>query len=343
MRVAILCGGLSNERDVSLSSADCIARALRDRGFEVAVLDLFFGYSGDRPTAESIFTTKHDSETHSVKAEAPDILALGAKGQGLRIGKNVIEICRMADIVFLALHGDDGENGKLQALLDIYSIKYTGSGYIGSALAMNKGLSKQIFSANGIPTPPSFVVNKEQGAALPPWYPCVVKPCSGGSSVGTSIVKSPDEYKSAIATAFKYENSVLVEKFISGREFTVGVLGGKAMPTIEIVVKSGWYDYENKYRPNATEEICPAPLGKEDNERLSRLGEKVYEVLMQEVYSRADFIMDADDGEFYCLEANSLPGMTPMSLVPEMARNMGMSFGELCEKIIMLSMERYEK
>lgn len=343
MRVAILCGGLSNERDVSLSSADCIARALRDRGFEVAVLDLFFGYSGDSPTAESIFTTKHDSEVHSVKAEAPDVSALGAKGQGLRIGKNVIEICRMADIVFLALHGDDGENGKLQALLDIYGIKYTGSGYIGSALAMNKGLSKQIFSANGIPTPQSFIVYKEQETALPPWYPCVVKPCSGGSSVGTSIVKSPDDYKSAIATAFKYENSVLVEKFISGREFTVGVLGGKAMPTIEIVVKSGWYDYENKYRPNATEEICPAPLGKEDNERLSKLGEKVYEVLMQEVYSRADFIMDADDGEFYCLEANSLPGMTPTSLVPEMARNMGMSFGELCEKIIMLSMERYEK
>lgn len=343
MRVAILCGGLSNERDVSLSSADCIARALRDRGFEVAVLDLFFGYSGDSPTAESIFTTKHDSEVHSVKAEAPDVSALGAKGQGLRIGKNVIEICRMADIVFLALHGDDGENGKLQALLDIYGIKYTGSGYIGSALAMNKGLSKQIFSANGIPTPQSFIVYKEQETALPPWYPCVVKPRSGGSSVGTSIVKSPDEYKSAIATAFKYENSVLVEKFISGREFTVGVLGGKTMPTIEIVVKSGWYDYENKYRPNATEEICPAPLGKEDNERLSKLGEKVYEVLMQEVYSRADFIMDADDGEFYCLEANSLPGMTPTSLVPEMARNMGISFGELCEKIIMLSMERYEK
>lgn len=343
MRVALLCGGLSNERDVSLSSADCIARALRDRGFEVAVVDLFFGYSGSCPITESIFTTQNDNAAYSVKAEIPDISDLIPEGQGNRIGENVIEICRMADIVFLALHGDDGENGKLQAMLDIYGIKYTGSGYIGSALAMDKSLSKQLFAANGIPTPPSFTVNKARETDSPPWYPCVVKPCSGGSSVGTSIVNSPDEYKSAISTALRYESCVLVEKFISGREFTVGVLGGKAMPTIEIVVKSGWYDYENKYRPDAAEEICPAPLSKADNDRLSKLGEKVYKVLMQEVYSRADFIMDADDGQLYCLEANSLPGMTPTSLVPEMARNMGMSFGELCEKIIMLSMEKYEK
>lgn len=343
MRVVVLCGGLSNERDVSLSSGSCVAEALRQRGHEVALVDLFFGCLGDDCDNNEVFTTKHDTAAYSVKEEIPDVSAMRGDGQTLRIGENVIEICRMADIVFLALHGDDGENGKLQAMFDIYGIKYTGSGYLGSALAMDKSLSKQLFAANGIPTPPSYVVNKAQDIELPPWYPCVVKPCSGGSSVGTSIVKNLEEYKRATDIAFRYENSVLVEKFISGREFTVGILGGKAMPTIEIVVKSGWYDYGNKYRPNATEEICPAPLSKADNDRLSALGEKVYEILMQEVYSRADFIMDADDGEFYCLEANSLPGMTPTSLVPEMARKTGMSFGELCEKIIMLSMERYEK
>ena len=173
--------------------------------------------------------------------------------------------------------------------------------------------------------------------------PMGVKPCSGGSSVGTSIVRTQEEFSAALEFAFKYEDDVLVEKYIKGRELTVGVMDGKAMPSIEIVLKNGWYDYKNKYQAGFAEEICPAPISAEDEERLGRLAERVSKALMVDVYCRADFIMDDDDGEIYCLEANTLPGMTPTSLVPQMAAEQGMSYGELCEKIITLSMRKYDK
>lgn len=245
--------------------------------------------------------------------------------------------------MFLALHGEDGEDGKIQATLDMYGVKYTGSGYLGSALAMNKELSKTLFNAAGIPTAPAITLRKGEGIQASPWIPCVVKPCSGGSSVGTSIVRTQEEFSAALEFAFKYEDDVLVEKYIKGRELTVGVMDGKAMPSIEIVLKNGWYDYKNKYQAGFAEEICPAPISAEDEERLGRLAERVSKALMVDVYCRADFIMDDDDGEIYCLEANTLPGMTPTSLVPQMAAEQGMSYGELCEKIITLSMRKYDK
>ncbi len=342
MKIAVVCGGLSNERDVSITSGSCVARALREKGHKVVLLDLYYGYTGEYSDPAELFERVQEDLRYSVREETPDIEKMLAEGDGSRIGKNVIEICKAADISFLALHGEDGENGKLQATFDMFGIKYTGSSYLGSAIAMNKELSKIMFRHCGIPTPAGIVLEKGRDSYEDVGFPCVVKPCSGGSSVGTSIVHSRDEYDEALKFAFRYEAHVLVEKYVKGRELTVGVMGGKAMPVIEIIPKTGWYDYKNKYQAGLTEELCPAPLSREDTARVQRLAEKVAEALMLDVYFRADFLMDETDGELYCLEANSLPGMTPTSLVPQMGAELGMDFGEVCEKIIAVSMEKYK-
>ncbi|MDO4815451.1 MAG: D-alanine--D-alanine ligase [Bacillota bacterium] len=342
MKIAVICGGLSSERDVSITSGTGVARALRAKGHKVVLVDLYYGYKGEYNDPAELFEMEQEDVKYSVSVETPDIEKILADGDGTRIGKNVIEICRAADICFLALHGEDGENGKLQATLDMYGIKYTGSGYLGSALAMNKELSKIQFRANGIPTPPGIIVEKGKVPYADVGFPCVVKPCSGGSSVGTSMVQCREEYDAALELAFKFESHVVVEKFVKGRELTVGVMDGKAMPVIEIIPKNGWYDYKNKYQAGLTEEICPAPISAEDTERVQRLAERVGKALMVDVYYRADFLMDNTDGELYCLEANTLPGMTPTSLVPQMAAEQGIDFGGICEKIIAVSMEKYK-
>lgn len=342
MKIAVVCGGLSNERDVSITSGSCVARALREKGHKVVLLDLYYGYSGKYMDPAELFEREQEELRYSVREETPDIEKMIADGDGSRIGKNVIEICRAADISFLALHGEDGENGKVQATFDMFGIRYTGSGYLGSALAMNKELSKVLFRHSGIPTPAGIVLEKGAESYEDVGFPCVVKPCSGGSSVGTSIVYSRDEYDAALEFAFRFEARVLVERYIKGRELTVGVMDGRAMPVIEIIPKSGWYDYKNKYQAGLTEELCPAPLSPEDTDRVQRLAERVAEALMIDVYCRADFLMDESDGQLYCLEANTLPGMTPTSLVPQMGAAQGMDFGEVCEKIIAVSMEKYK-
>lgn len=342
MKIAVVCGGLSNERDVSITSGSCVARALREKGHKVVLLDLYYGYSGKYMDPAELFEIEQEDLRYSVREETPDIEKMIADGDGSRIGKNVIEICRAADISFLALHGEDGENGKVQATFDMFGIRYTGSGYLGSALAMNKELSKVLFRHSGIPTPAGIVLEKGAESYEDVGFPCVVKPCSGGSSVGTSIVYSRDEYDAALEFAFRFEARVLVERYVKGRELTVGVVDGRAMPVIEIIPKSGWYDYKNKYQAGLTEELCPAPLSPEDTDRVQRLAERVAEALMIDVYCRADFLMDESDGQLYCLEANTLPGMTPTSLVPQMGAAQGMDFGEVCEKIIAVSMEKYK-
>ena len=342
MKIAVVCGGLSNERDVSITSGSCVARALREKGHKVVLLDLYYGYSGKYMDPAELFEREQEDLRYSVREETPDIEKMIADGDGSRIGKNVIEICRAADISFLALHGEDGENGKVQATFDMFGIRYTGSGYLGSALAMNKELSKVLFRHSGIPTPAGIVLEKGAESYEDVGFPCVVKPCSGGSSVGTSIVYSRDEYDAALEFAFRFEARVLVERYVKGRELTVGVMDGRAMPVIEIIPKSGWYDYKNKYQAGLTEELCPAPLSPEDTDRVQRLAERVAEALMIDVYCRADFLMDESDGQLYCLEENTLPGMAPTSLVPQMGAAQGMDFGEVCEKIIAVSMEKYK-
>ena len=340
MRIAVLCGGLSNERDVSLSSGRGIAGALREKGHKVALLDLFLGWTESYEAVEDVFTAEDRDSAFSVAEDAPDLDAVRAMrpGQG-PVGPNVLDICKAADIVFLALHGEEGENGKLQAYFDINGVRYTGSGYLGSALAMDKALSKTVLRAAGVPMADGITVCKGQPAPEPS-FPCVVKPCSGGSSVGTTIVRGPEEYGAALELAFRYEDRVLAEDFIAGRELTVGVLDGKAMPVTEIIPKSGFYDYKNKYQPGMTDEPCPAPITADQTAAIQRLAEKVYETLRLQAYGRVDFIMGRD-GVFYCLEANTLPGMTPTSLIPRMGRAMGMDYGTLCQALIDASMKKY--
>lgn len=343
MKIAVLCGGMSRERDVSISTGTCVARALRERGHEVALVDLFLGDPQGAEDPESAFSKENTVNVFSVGEDAPDLEAIKAQRGGKElIGPGVIDICRSADIAFLALHGAEGENGKLQAYLDLCGIPYTGSGYMGSALAMNKELTKSMFAVNGIAAPPG--VTLKQGESVPEeiGFPCVVKPCSGGSSVGTNIVEDPGDLPAALDQAFSCDDAVIVEKYIRGRELTVGVIEGRAMPVIEIIPKTGFYDYRNKYQAGLTEEICPAPLTPEETERVQRLAEKVFDALKLDAYARADFLMDRDTGALYCLEANSLPGMTPTSLIPQMAQAEGMSYGELCEKIIEVSLRKYQ-
>ncbi len=345
MKIAVLCGGISNERDVSLSTGSGVAKALRERGHQVVLMDLYFGCEEPYSDPKELYERRQKNETYRIYEEAPDLAAVKARrkqGNDSLMGDNVIEVCRAADITFLALHGDEGENGKLQAALDIAGVKYTGSGYLGSAIAMNKALSKMLFRENGVPTAPSVTLEKGKKPYKSVGFPCVVKPCSGGSSVGTSIVYSQAEYDAALETAFRYEREVIVEKYIKGRELQVGVLNGKAMPVIEIIPKQGFYDYKTKYQAGLAEEICPAPISAEDTDRIQRLAEQVNKALMIDAYCRIDFIMADDDKTIYCLEANTLPGMTPTSLIPQMAAAEGMDFGTLCEKIIEVSLEKYQ-
>lgn len=343
MKIAVVCGGMSRERDVSISTGTCVARALRERGHEVALVDLFLGDPQGAADPDSVFSAEDKVSIFSVGEDAPDLEAVRRQRGGRElIGPGVIDICRAADIAFLALHGAEGENGKLQALLDMYGIRYTGSGYIGSALAMSKELTKSMFKVSGIAAPPGVTLKRGDTVPADVGFPCVVKPCSGGSSVGTSIVTDPLSLTDALEQAFSCDDAVIVERYIKGRELTVGVIEGRAMPVIEIIPKTGFYDYRNKYQAGLTEEICPAPLSGEDTQRVQRLAERVFAALKLDAYARADFLMAEDDGTLYCLEANSLPGMTPTSLIPQMAQAEGMSYGELCEKIIEVSLRKYQ-
>ena len=344
MNIVVLCGGLSNERDVSLSTGAGAAKALRAQGHSVVLIDLYLGYTAEFTSPAEVFARSEALEIRSIGEDAPDLDAVRAmRGDSdCIIGPNVLTLCRAADIVFLALHGEEGENGKLQATLDIHGVRYTGSGYLGSALAMNKGLTKSLLRDAGLATPGGITLTRGETPYANVGFPCVVKPCSGGSSVGTSVVNSEAEYAAALELAFRYEEKVLVETFVKGRELTVGVMDGKAMPVIEIIPKSGFYDYKNKYQAGATDEICPAQIGEAATEKVQRLAELVTAALKIDAYCRVDFLWDTETDKMYCLEANTLPGMTPTSLIPQMAAEEGMSYGELCERIIEVSLKKYE-
>ena len=342
MNIVVLCGGLSPERDVSITSGTDAAAALRNRGHNAVLIDLFFGYPHTYDNPEDIFSLSYEDNIAHVGEEAPDLEAVKrSRGEGhhSRMGDNVIDICRAADIVFMALHGTDGEDGKVQATFDMSGIKYTGTGHLGSAIAMNKGVAKQLFRQNGIPTPDSITVNKNDTHFKNIGFPCVVKPQSGGSSVGTSIIFAEDDYLPALKLAFAYDDDVTVEKYIKGREFSVGVISGKALPVIEICPKEGFFDYKNKYQ-GLTEEICPADLPAGITEKLQRAAEQVFKALLCDVYARIDFILD-ESNEIWCLEGNTLPGMTPNSLLPQEAAAAGISYKDLCELIIAESFKKY--
>ena len=341
MNIVVLMGGLSPERDVSLTSGSLIANALIRKGHRVCLLDVYLGMQLSQKGMEECFVTE-PYPAYSVSEQVPDLEALkAASGNGeAKIGANVIELCKYADVVFMALHGDMGENGQLQATLDAFGIRYTGSGYVGSLLAMDKDLSKKILVGAGVPTPEWIMVDPAQGISEAAFarigYPCVVKPCSGGSSVGVSMVENAAELADAMAAAAKYERYVLVEKRIVGRELTVGILAGEVLPAIEIIPKQGFYDYTNKYQGGMTEEICPAQIDEDTRVLVGELTRRAFEALRLGGYARFDWMLDANGG-LWCLEANTLPGMTPTSLLPQMAAEIGLDYDSLCERLVQLA------
>ncbi|MGN1051671.1 MAG: D-alanine--D-alanine ligase [Acutalibacteraceae bacterium] len=349
MNIAVLAGGISSERDVSISSGKKVYDALVQKGHNVVLLDVFMGIEDDEIDIEKLFLQNFSfTKSLSIKEEVPNIEEIKNsrkdKSDNL-LGKNIPEICRKADITFLALHGGMGENGQIQATLDVLGIKYTGAPYLGSAIAMNKGVTKSILLYNKIGTPYGEIFTKadEENNNISKWdkFPCVVKPCSGGSSVGVSLVETKNEFLCAMKEAFKWENEVLVEQYVKGREFSVGVIGGKALPIIEIIPKEGFYDYVNKYQSGKTVEVCPAHLSEELTKKIQNEAERAYKALLLEAYARIDFLLDENENT-YCLEANTLPGMTPISLLPQEAKAEGIDFPRLCEKIIEVSLDKYK-
>lgn len=330
MKIVVLAGGMSPERDVSLSSGALIATALMERGHFVALADVYKPINTAAP--DKMFRSKGRYEYH-VPASEPDLDRLKKDfGEGERlIGRGIIELCEKADAVFLALHGGMGEDGRIEALLESCGIKHSGSDYASCHLAMDKALTKAIFESNGIPTPKWNLYRGEDISEIP--TPCVVKPCGCGSSVGVTIVETPRGLEKAISLAKSYGAKVMIEEKITGREFSVGILGGKALPAIEIIPKTGFYDYKNKYQAGATKEICPAELTANQAKEMQDIALRAHNALGLGMYSRLDFLMDGD-GNFFCLEANALPGMTPSSLLPQEAAAAGIDYGTLCEMII---------
>lgn len=341
MKVLVLAGGLSPERDVSLSTGTQVCNALRRIGHQALLLDLFYGIDPLPADINAAFSDKSQLPPYIIGHSNPDLKAVRASrpdsGYGA-IGKGVIELCRAADIVFLALHGEPGECGMVQAMFDMMEIRYTGAGYFASALAMDKAVSKELFIRAGIPTPEYALLRK--GAGIDYSFPCIVKPCSNGSSIGVKKAFSQAELDEAVTEAFRYEDTILVERFHAGREFTCGVLGREILPPAEVIPKGDFYDYEHKYQSGLITEICPAKISENMCARLRELSIRAFDALCLSGYARMDFIYDESVGDFYCLEANTLPGLTPTSHLPQMAKAVGMEYEALCMKIIDLALSK---
>lgn len=347
MNIVVLAGGTSTERDVSLITGTKVYEALKQNGHNVILVDLYMGLEEMDTVPADIFTMEYNwlKNINGITAQNPDIEQVKAmrkdKSDNM-FGAHVIEACQMSDMVFMALHGSNGEDGRIQATFDLMGIKYTGTGYLSSALAMDKGISRKFFQSAGVPVAAGTTMTKDSDASSWSAYPCIVKPCCGGSSVGVSIAQNEEDFKKALDAAFAFENEVVVEQFIEGREFSVGIIEGKALPIIEIAPLQGFYDYKNKYQAGSAVETCPAVLTEAQTKEMQGYAELAYESLGIEAYARVDFMMDKDN-KMYCLEANTLPGMTPTSLMPQEAKVLGYDFVQLCELLIKVSDAKYTK
>lgn len=344
MKIVVLAGGTSTERAISIVSGTMVCKALREKGHQALLVDIFCGTEVSQVN-DALFQQTYDVDEaaaymHSFDDRLEEIKAARREF----FGPNVLELCRYADVVFMALHGANGEDGKVQAAFDLFGIRYTGTGYLSSAIAMDKTMTKQFFRAHGVPTPAGVSMIKGKSntelSAYGMALPVVVKPCRGGSSVGVCIARTEEEYAAALAEAFSYEEELIVEEYIEGREFSIGVVNGKAYPIIEIAPLEGFYDYTNKYKAGSTIETCPAKLTPEQTAQMQKYAENGAAALGIESYCRLDFMM-SKEGSMYCLEANTLPGMTPTSLLPQEAKVLGMDFPQLCEHLVEISLNRY--
>ncbi|HMS33988.1 MAG TPA: D-alanine--D-alanine ligase [Ignavibacteria bacterium] len=346
MNIILITGGPSAEREVSNASSKSIVKALRELGHNVKVVDPINGET--MVPEDEIFRS-------GVKKDSPSFELLNEIHR--KSDRKILDCINSSifdniDLAFLGVHGKFGEDGKIQSLLELRGIRYTGSDVFSSALAMDKDVSKIILNSAGIKTPDWIVLRESSGELNlikisdnilnSIGYPCVVKPNDEGSTVGLSIVQ-PDvediQLGKSLELAFNYSDKVLIEKYIRGRELTVPVIGNETFPVIEIRPKDGFYDYEHKYTKGMTEYFCPAEIP-EETEKLARENAlKAHRILGCSVYSRIDFILD-EKNDLYCLEVNTLPGMTETSLVPKSAAAVGMSFDKLIERIIELSLQK---
>lgn len=343
MKLVVLAGGLSPERNVSLSTGTMVAEALKGLGHRVALVDLFFGVD-TQGALDGLFDAPVNSTGKTVSRQAPDLEQVKRsrkEGGGSQFGPRVLELCTMADLVFLALHGTCGEDGRVQAAFDLMGIPYTGSGYLGSAIAMDKDLTKRMVR-EWVNTPAwrtvTYTAQEIERLVVSTELPVVVKPVASGSSIGVSIARTAQELRQALMDGLALGGKTVLEQYVKGREVQVGVLEGRALPSIEIIPKTGFYDYENKYQPGAALEVTPANIPPETEEKLRTATLRVYESIGLSVYSRADFILD-EAGEPWFLEINTLPGLTPTSLLPQEAAALGISYPELCQRIVDASLE----
>lgn len=325
-------GGTSSERDVSIASGLRIAQALRSLGHSVSAVDTVFGVLSEEEQSamrESGVIHALPPERESLDRLAAETLAATARrlpGHG------------EADVVFVALHGGRGEDGTIQALLDLTGIPYTGSGHLASALAMDKDLSKRLFRDAGVGTPDWLMAPATDAEILAAvGLPAIVKPSKQGSTVGLTLVKQADQLQMAIGEARKFDDEVMIERYIPGRELTVGILGGDSLPVGEIIPKHEIYDYECKYTAGMALEVFPAEITAQQAAAVQEQARWAFRALKLRGYGRIDFRM-MENGTFYCLEANTLPGMTELSLIPQAAAAAGVSFPELCERIVQLAL-----
>ena len=325
MNVAVLLGGTSAEREVSLASGLAVVRALRERGHAVRAIDTARGYVPEAEEGnllpEGIHAAPPDETEHSLS-----LLELAA-----------VPELREAEVAFLALHGGAGEDGTIQALLETAGIRYTGSGPLGSGIAMDKDVTKRLLRDSQVPTlpwrvarAPDFRYDADTIEDLI-GFPLIVKPSRQGSSVGMTVVTEPGALTAAVEEAARYDSEVMIERYARGRELTVGILGDQALAPVEIRPKKGIYDYESKYTPGMTDYLCPAPLEEEVVAQIQAYALRAFRVLKLRGYGRVDFILSRE--QLFCLEANTLPGMTATSLLPKAAAAAGIPFPELCERI----------
>ncbi len=340
LKIAVLMGGSSAERDVSLATGAGVIAGLRRAGHEAIGIDTARGAG-----------QLSGPETPLIKEKPPDSKELSEYSGETTIQTVSSPDLRAVDLVFIALHGGVGENGTIQALLDLLKIPYTGAGVLASAIAMDKLAAKKIVSASGIQTP-DYIVRESESLTEEDdlkkaikdsiGFPVVVKPNDQGSSVGLDIVQSPDELLKKARIAAEYSDKVLFEKFIPGRELTVSILGDEVLPVAEVKPIDGFYDYHHKYTPGLADKIVPAPITEEETKNIQKLGLLAFKALGCRGYARIDFRMSSD-GEFFFLEANTLPGMTQTSLVPKAAKAAGIDFPELLDRIAQIALEDFEK
>ncbi len=330
-RVSVLTGGSTPERDVALAGAGQVVAALRRRGYDVTVVDTVGG-----PLSQA----EEQRRLVPVGREPPTLEELAQLAER-ELGPELVDLpaLQRADVIFPVLHGRQGEGGEMQALLESAALPYAGSDPLASSLAMDKDAAKHLFRGAGVPTPEwrMWPASDSEVAAL--GFPLVVKPSKAGSTVGLTVVERADQIETAVAAALPYDDEVMLETYASGREFTVGILGDEALAVGEIIPSHEIFDYECKYTPGMTQEIFPADIPEARAEEFRTLALVAHRTLKLRDFSRVDFRLGGD-GTPHCLEANTLPGLTATSLLPQSAAAVGISFDELCDRICRLALER---